>query len=286
MAPYAAHLRVYEPLEAFDEPERSHWAEYAAALDPGTTPAGAALLERRRALGDLLATPPLPAPPRESGEAYVRTVDDAVLVCPAQTRLRSWEALPELRAGYPAPVLDAFWPRLVLDQAEADAEQGRALPARTGAHVRTSLWHVPMRWFVLFAHDERTLVPPPGDEIDTKRAAGAAELYYRTPMVEARRRTARALRTLRETLEEGQLITSLEVVGRWLEEFHPRSLVELDFGGLTGLIPYEDLAAERTALDVTQGIAALAEGDGLQASESYRRISEWWRPVRALEHAS
>ena len=36
----------------------------------------------------------------------------------------------------------------------------------------------------------------------------------------------------------------VEQVGRWLEEFHPRSLVELDYGGLVHLLGAEALAAE------------------------------------------
>ncbi|CAM5226602.1 hypothetical protein SHIRM173S_09889 [Streptomyces hirsutus] len=33
IVPYATYLRVYEPLTAFPEPERSHWARYARRLD-------------------------------------------------------------------------------------------------------------------------------------------------------------------------------------------------------------------------------------------------------------
>lgn len=62
---------------------------------------------------------------------------------------------------------------------------------------------------------------------------GAAPvLRYRTPMVQARRRLARALKTLRDSVDEGPLTEGLVDVGRWLEEFHPRALVELDYAGL------------------------------------------------------
>ena len=33
IVPYATYLRVYEPLAAFPEPERSHWARYARRAD-------------------------------------------------------------------------------------------------------------------------------------------------------------------------------------------------------------------------------------------------------------
>ncbi len=37
---YAAYLRIYEPVSAFDEPDRSRWAAYAAsaARPPGIRP--------------------------------------------------------------------------------------------------------------------------------------------------------------------------------------------------------------------------------------------------------
>ncbi|UGQ15457.1 hypothetical protein LO772_16795 [Yinghuangia sp. ASG 101] len=287
VAPYAAYLRVYEPLAAFPEPERSRWAEYVRDVHSrrvwreGST-AELTAAEQRAALESILATPPEPAPPHESEDAFVAEIDGVPVVCPRQTRLRCWTALAEMREEFPPVVLDAFWPKVVLEQAEADHERWRARNPDVQPHIHSSTWHVPMRWFVLFAQDERVLVTPDGPE----GAGGGWELYYRTPMVQARRRVARALRVLRDTLEEGALIIGLEHLGRWLEEFHPRAMVELDFGGLVRLIPSGDLAEERTAEHVAEGLAALAAGDGARASEAYRRITERWSAVRALEHAS
>ena len=96
-------------------------------------------------------------------------------------------------------------------------------------------------------------------------------LRYRTPMVQARRRVARGLRTLRDALEEGPLIDGLVDVGRWLEEFHPRSLVELDYGGLVHAVPEGQLAEDRSAAEVAEGLAALRDGDGERAG---RRVRE------------
>ncbi|MDR3031682.1 MAG: hypothetical protein LBV78_00970, partial [Kitasatospora sp.] len=53
LPPYTAQLRVYEPLAAFPEPERSHWARYARRASTPT-----AQDEQRKALADLLPTPP------------------------------------------------------------------------------------------------------------------------------------------------------------------------------------------------------------------------------------
>ena len=111
-------------------------------------------------------------------------------------------------------------------------------------------------------------------------------LRYRTPMVQARRRVARALRVLRDALEDGPLIDGLVDVGRWLEEFHPRSLVELDYGGLVHAIPAGRLADDHSAADVAEGLAALREGDADRAGEAYGRLAERWRAVRDLQFAN
>ncbi|GAB2583198.1 hypothetical protein GCM10027168_14930 [Streptomyces capparidis] len=286
VVPYNAYLRVYEPLAAFPEPERSHWQAYA---DKGQAPSEQQ--ELRQALADLVPVPPVPVPVHESREAHVAVVDGVTLVSPWRTRLRSWLALEEVKRDLPAPLLDAVLPPVVRGQAEADFERWRERNPDVRPWIRSSTWHVPVRWFVLFADEEREFAPgcyePGGEgpEGPEKRLSGPV-LRYRTPMVQARRRVARGLKTLREAMEEGRLAEGLLEVGRWLEDFHPRSMVELDYGGLVHVIPEGALAEDRSAADVAEGLAALKEGDGERAGEAYERLTERWRGVRALECAS
>ncbi|MBD0744070.1 hypothetical protein [Streptomyces sp. CBMA152] len=267
IVPYASYLRVYEPLAAFPEPERGHWARYA---ESGRTPS--AQDELRRALADLVPTPPVAVPVHESADAFVAEVDGVVCVCPWRTRLRGWRALEELPGQYPAPVLDALLPPVVRRQAAADYERWRERNPDARPWILTAVWHVPVSWFTVFSDEEREYV---------RAESGAPPvLRYRTPMVQARRRLARALRTLRDHIDEGPLIEGLVEVGRWLEEFHPRSLVELDYGGLVHALSADRLAADRSAADVAEGIAALRAGDGAGAAEAYERFTERWRAVR------
>ncbi|NUK73746.1 hypothetical protein HRW23_22505 [Streptomyces lunaelactis] len=270
--PYAAYLRVYEPLAAFPEPERSHWARYARRERTPT-----AQDELRRSLADLLPTPPVPVPVHESADAFVAEMDGVVCVCPWRTRLRGWLALEELAEQLPAPLLDAVLPPVVREQAAADYERWRERNPDARPWIRTSVWQVPVRWFALFSDKEREYEPA---------GPGAAVLRYRTPMVQARRRVARALKTLRDAIDEGQLTEGLVDVGRWLEEFHPRSLVELDYGGLVHALPGPHLADDRSAADVAAGIAALRAGDGEGAGEAYARLAERWRAVRDRQFAN
>ncbi len=285
--PYASYLRVYEPLAAFPEPERGHWRRYAAA-----GPAPTAQDELRQSLLDLLPVPPVPVPVHESQDAFVAVVDDVTHICPWRTRLRGWLALRELTERLPAPVLDAVLPPVVRDQAEADYEEWRARNPDARPWIRSATWHVPVRWFVLFDDSERAYEPGAFAEPDPREAAGGGKrriapvMRYRTAMVQARRRVARGLRVLRDTMEDGPLIEGLVDVGRWLEEFHPRSLVELDYGGLVHAIPEERLARDRSAADVAEGLAALRDGDPARAGEAYTRLTERWRGIRELQYAS
>ncbi|MEV6439674.1 hypothetical protein [Streptomyces anulatus] len=271
LVPYTSYLRVYEPLAAFAEPERSHWARYAQREDLPT-----AQDELRRSLADLASTPPVGVPVHESGDAFVAELDAVVCVCPWRTRLRGWLALEELEGMFPANVLDVVLPAVVRGQAAADHERWRRLHPDARPWIRTTVWQVPVRWFVLFHDEEREYAAADGE-------GTGPVLRYRTPMVEARRRLARALRTLRGHVPEGPLTEGLVDVGRWLEEFHPRSLVELDYGGLVHALPAERLAGDRSAADVAEGLAALRDGDSEGAGAAYGRLAERWRAVRDLQ---
>ncbi|SDN07255.1 hypothetical protein [Actinacidiphila guanduensis] len=274
VVPYTAYLRVYEPLAAFPEPERTHWYRYAAAgRERGAQD------ELRQSLADLVPVPPIAVPVHESREAFIAVIGGVTHVCPWRTRLRGWMALERLEGKLPGPVLDAMLPPVVRRQAAADHEAWRARNPDARPWIRSATWHVPVRWFVLVGDDEREYEPAAGE---SKQPL----MRYRTPMVQARRRVARGLRVLRETLEESPLIDGLIDVGRWLEEFHPRSMVELDYGGLVQVMGHDRLAADHSAADVAEGLAALREGESEVAGTAYERLTDRWRAVRELQFAN
>jgi hypothetical protein len=276
--PYAAYLRVYEPLAAFPEPERSHWAEYAKREELPD-----AQEELRRALTALLSGPVRAAPERESQDAFVTTLNGVLCVCPWRTRLRAWEALAEVGHWMmPDVVLDLALPRSARQRAEEQYERWLRGNPDARPWIRSALWHVPIRWFALFTEEEREHRGPPPEA--GARATGT--LRYRTPMAQARRRLARALRTVRTAAPEGPLAPALVEVGRWLEEFHPRSLVELDYGGLVHTISAERLAGDHSAAEVHQALAALGDEDLERASELYEALTERWMDVRERQFAS
>lgn len=274
-------LRVYEPLEAFPAATRERW-RLVAAGQPSSR-AAIAVDARRRALVGLLATPPVLVPPRESVTARVMRRGgtdgggeqaEQVLVSPDEERLRSWEALSGLRGAYPARLLDAFVPSMVIEEAQREHQAWLERYPDVRPHARTGGWRVPLAWFAIVADEERVLT-----------SGRPRSLTYVTEMSAARRRVARALRTLRRSAELAAE-EDTEEVARWLEEFHPRSCVELDYGDIARLLPVETLEADHSARDVAVALAALAAGDERQARAAYDVLSARWREIASLERAN
>ena len=270
---YAAYLRVYEPLSAFAGEERAIWSAYAEA------PAGRnerLRSEHRRALADLISVPPVAVPADDSNEAFVLVAGEQVFVCPLQTRLRAWLAFGEFREGLLDALLHAFVPPASVQRAEADHQIWAGKEPVGTLRIQTATWAVPIHWFVAFAEDDRVLRLDGPDR----------SLVHRARMSAARRRVGRALRTLRRSVGEVSYVEELEGLGRWLEDFHPRSWLELDYGGLVRLLGDEALRADVSARDVAAALAALAVGDEEAASSAYEVLVDRWATVRALEHAN
>lgn len=287
MLPYAAYLRVYEPLTAFSESERKVWADYADSRDRPRR-ANALQAEHGESIRRLLGMPPQPVPPQESPNAYLRRVEDRLYVCPWQTRLRSWLAFSRLRGDTPAKLMDRLVPKAVADQTADDFDRYKRVggSAALRTHIRTTAWHVPPAWFVPFDGNERWLVlgaSSPGQDVTT---ATGRNLIYVTSMAQARRRAARALQVLRRHL--GQVSSSIDVedVARWLEEFHPHSLVELDYGGLVHLMDDEALQADQSVAELSAALTGLDTGQEELAYAMYQRVILRWKSMQLLESAN
>ncbi|HEV7653908.1 MAG TPA: hypothetical protein VGP36_04105 [Mycobacteriales bacterium] len=296
--PYAAELRVYEPLAAFDVEERRRWQQYAQAP---AVPSGQAGARRERIFGLVAACRQAPAVPRagDAGEhAAVLRGESGLLICPLRTELRCWEAAAETRDALPPEVARAVLPESEVAVASAEHQRWLAEHPTRRSHVQASRWTVPVRWFVLFDREERRLQLGPTADFDPGLGYGvefgstaegvtvSRSLVYRTAMSQARRRVAKALQVLRKSMPDAPTLDSVEVLGRWLEEFHPRSLVELDYLGLVDLCADAELRNDDSAGDVAEALAALQVGDTKLASEAYDRVTERWRIAYSAESAN
>ncbi|MEV0391926.1 hypothetical protein [Polymorphospora rubra] len=272
---FASYLRVYEPLTAFDRERQVFWRRYVRegrAVAPLEGP-----VRQRTAVIEALGAgwtrlPDLPE------EAYVLETDDTLLVCPWNLRVRVAEAALSARDGVPSVLADAFVPPILAGQAKAVIDDWRS-GARVlehgvpRVHEQIATWGVPLRWFVFIDAEEREL---------TLRAGGRA-LRYRTEISKARRRASRGLSVLRKSVGDAPITQAVEEGARWLEEFHPRSVVELDYGGLVDLLDDETLEADDSPRLVATGLAGLSRGNSEAATKAYETLVARWRDVQLRE---
>jgi hypothetical protein len=285
-AAFAAHLRVYEPLAAFTGGERRAWEAYAAAGAAPDRERGLQL-EHEAALRAVAATMPAGLPDLPD-HAFVTQLDGVTLICPWRTRVRAAEAFVEFSDGLHDDLADAYLPRAVAEAALEELDDWRSGHAESRVHVLTSAWQVPAHWFLAVDQEERDVqlgAPGVGSAAPPGRRTGRA-LVYRTPMSRARRRLARSLAVLRRTMEGSGVVETVESLARWLEEFHPRSLVELDYGGLVHLTGDDDLHEDTSAADIAASLAAIGEDRPDQAAEAYGRVLGRMKALQAYETAN
>jgi hypothetical protein len=299
---YAAYLRIYEPVAAFHEPDRSRWEVYAASTSrPRRRDSLAA--EQAESLRRAIAAPQIVVPDQESEHAYVRRADGVIYVCPWQTRVRCLLSYGRMLSasgsgsGYPAlpgvvPARDDHETLAALARLADERSPGSA----TRLHILASAWAVPLCWFVPFAAAERWLAFGP----DAKRPSGpqtasaTRALLYTTPMSRARKRVARGLAALRglpsgfagAAWDPVRAETELGEVGRWLEDFHPYSLVELDYGGLVQLLSDDALSSDHSAAEIAAAIDGVARGEPEFALAMYKRAHSRWRAFAEFEMAN
>jgi hypothetical protein len=204
-----------------------------------------------------------------------------VLICPWNLRVRVAEAALLARDGVPDVLADAFVPPVLAGLAKTVLSDFRGgarildhgLP-RLHEHVAT--WGVPLRWFLFVDPDEREVSTEPDRRM----------LRYRTEIGQARRRAHQGLAVLRKTMGDVTITESVAEGTRWLEEFHPGSVVELDYGGLVHLFSDEALLADDSPRLVADGLAALSKGDGDTATEKYERLVDRWREIQLMERCN
>ena len=263
----AATLKVFEPLTAFEGPERAYWERYVAG---GTEPpADTVLLSREHGLSGATAT--LVA---EHEHAEVLDREGRIFVCPHRTKLRLLASLLAFRRSIPPEVVGAFMPEDEVERATEGIEALRNSHPGWRNHVLESTWEVPLHWFVPFADEERR---------STRTDSGRRSLRYETTVRGARERSVHALEVVRATLPNPAVIAPLAGISRWLEDFDSAGIILLDYAGVGALLPSEELRRDHTAREIWASIRALSEGDGDRAAAHYMVAAERWAGVRRRE---
>jgi hypothetical protein len=269
----AAYLRVYQALAAFSPAERAEWAAYVESGD--ALPSGLLVgREEERALARALGL----SVPSEREHALVQRVGQTVYVCPLRTELRTLQSLLAFHGSLPMEVADAFVSSGEVARAASTLERLQRERPASRNHIRLAVWYVPLPWFALFDAAERKLAAPGADR--------PALLTYQTTMVKAQARVSRALRVLQEVMEDGEVVAAVEELRDWLYGFDADSLVQLDYGGLARVLPYAELAEDRSAAEVWEALEALEEGDLERSSAHYGALTERWAALRGRESSN
>ena len=203
--------------------------------------------------------------------------DATTMVCPWRTRLRAIQTVQAFRESVAEPVADAICPEEVAELLSTELEGWRRLHPGQRSHILSSTWSVPVRWFVAFEPVERAVVMGPGS---------ARSMVYRAEMSRVRRRVSHALTVLRQTFGNTGPTNEVEVLERWLDQFHPRSLVELDYGRIVDFLDDEAMRSDESAADVLDSLDALAQSDVERAGAAYERVVGRWQPMASRERAS
>jgi hypothetical protein len=325
----ASFLRVYEPLEAFPADERAWWR--AVAANGPLTASQMAAREHSAAVRALAALPPRVVTDLDLTDGLAQPVgivlqpeaaDGRLRVCPIEMSWRSLLALEEFLTDIVPSVLPAFLPASVVDAASISLTQlVSERSSLTGPHVRSCRWSVPLPWLAVFQPSHRhvevphspahppTAVGHQEPEADVERSRPSVQpapsSRYLAPMADARRCVARALASVRVADTSLLPLAELEELGRWLEEFHARSYVELDYSGLClGLVTRADQdpaasgvseesgdaaggsTVEDSVAEVSRGLGELRAGNVEAGVSRLSSVRDRWDEIRAHEHAS
>jgi hypothetical protein len=268
----ASQLRVYEPIAAFPEEQRSRWAAAPGAGGRGARP------RSYRDTGDSGLVGLLY--PVEVDHASVRRVNGEAVACPISVRMGVLAGILACQdgsdaCGFAVPAAE------LLRAAEELGRLRNASPARRD-HVAYAAWHVPFRWLAAFDDAERILTaerPRPG----AATTRPALRLRYETELSLASGRLRRAQGILDGAGMEESIVTPVAELADWLAVFDPESRLELDYGGLAALIPAGALETDRSAGEIWACLEAMELGDLDECERRYARLAAWWDQVRSVE---
>lgn len=287
----SSQLRVYEPLESFPEDVRARWAAYIESDVPlptvwpyketpfdgtpgGGTPGGA--------IGLMYPVP--------GDHAFVRRVNGSWLVCPWSIQVSVLTGILAFRTAVPDEMADVLVPEGEAHRAADELDRLRRENPGLRDNVATAAWHVPFRWLAAFDDAERILTAERGlpRAGPTGRAGerGAVRLRYETEIAQAVTRLRRATGILQEGGMDDSIVAPVGDLADWLGGFDADSTVELDYWGLAGLFPPEELESDRSAGEIWACLEAMELGDVDESRRRYTQLAAWWEQIRSVERAN
>lgn len=210
---------------------------------------------------------------RSGDDAYTTEWRGRVYRCPRTPMVRMLEGLLALRAAS-----SQLGPPLFSEAAVDEARHRlQALKMNDGgvAHILTSAWHVPMRWFVPFAPDQREIVDSPERNI-----------RYRQLVGDALDRLDRAIRILEGSDMSPAITAEVRELRVWLGDFPGSAMVELDYGSVARFFRAGELALDESVADLWASLDALSSDNWHTAGERYATLVERWALPMAIAYSN
>jgi hypothetical protein len=261
----SAYLRVFQPLDAFEGEEQLRWERY---LVSNRWVPGSPRRYRDHAKGGLGLIAPA-----DGDHADVRVVDGRTYVSPWRMRMRVLAAGLALRETRPIELSERFLSKKDAKRVARELKRLRRRDPLAVAFCHQSPWHVPIRWFALFADEERWL----GED-----EHGRLRLRYRTTARKALRRAGQTIPLLRRS-DLGPIGDLLMDLPEWIALFDVRSLVELDYGGLCDFLTWDELDDDRSVRDLGLALEALGRHEFPRSAEIYQGVLSHWAEIRGHE---
>ena len=261
----SAYLRVFQPLDAFEGEEQLRWERY---LVSNRWVPGSPRRYRDHAKGGLGLIAPA-----DGDHAEIRVVDGRTYVSPWRMRMRVLAAGLAFRETRPIELSERFLSKKDAKRVARELRRLRRRDPLAVAFCHQSPWHVPIRWFALFADEERWL----GED-----EHGQLRLRYRTTARKALRRAGQTIPLLRRS-DLGPIGDLLMDLHEWIALFDVRSLVELDYGGLCDFLTWDELDDDRSVRDLGLALEALTRHEFPRSAEIYQGVLAHWAEIRGHE---
>ncbi|MGH8924311.1 MAG: hypothetical protein ACRDWA_06710 [Acidimicrobiia bacterium] len=214
-------------------------------------------------------------------DAWITEWRGGRFVCPRRPQLRMLEGVLALYNAFEVMGRVTIVPEEVARQADRELRKLRASEPDMKSQILTSAWHVPLRWFVPFAPEQRIY-----EQRENEDGTDHGSIRYRSPLPPAIQRANQAASVLTRAQLPESLIVELGHLSSWLGEFPSDSMLELDYGTVAELFSSADLALDESATEVWASIDALAAGNPDEAGLHYTNLMGRWSAAFAVAFSS
>ncbi len=205
----------------------------------------------------------------EANDAFTVVWGSETFICPRHFRLRKLEGMLAFNNAFPDAGLI---PRSQIVDASDQLEALRDYSPSMRSYILTSPWHVPIRWFAAFLHEEKEIYDRPQ----------GVSIRYRALMSDAQDRVERAAQVVAGAGFDPGVVGQIRSLSSWLDAFPADGMLELDYGSVADLFAEGDLVLDESASDVASSLLALEHEDMETAGAHYEVLMRRWSRPQSL----